>query len=57
MCVSVQSLTPSAPLLSQTRDTYRGGFWGKVFLADVCYDASGQSITKDIGHGSKSIPR
>lgn len=45
------------PLLSQTSCTYLGGLWGKVFLADVCYDASGQSITKDVGHSSKSIPR
>lgn len=43
-------------LRSQTSYTYRGGLWGKVFLADMCDDASSQSIAKDIGHSSKSIP-
>lgn len=44
-------------LLSQTSCTYPGGLWGKVFLADVLYDASSQSISEDIGHSSESVPR
>lgn len=45
------------PLLSQTSCTHSGGLWGKVLLTDMGYDASSQSISKDIGHRPKSIPR
>lgn len=44
-------------LLSQTSCTYLGRLWGKVFLADVLYDASSQSISEDVGHSSESVPR
>lgn len=32
--------------------TYWDGLWGKVLLTDVCYDASSQRVTKDVGHCS-----